>query len=719
VLSACLLTVEDEGPQFLYEAIREELSKRLFVRRGVVRLSRPDRQEHRWVETLEEWRRVIDSLTAEHDLVFCTVDLRIPATAGGEPDVANGLAVVREVQARRDDGVRCCVLTGLSGMDLQRSVGPGLADVPFDFKTDEQWAANAASYLESQALSLIRELRFPDAAERTEKARSSPDERRVHLDEASGRLRDHYLARASYYADEATWHVPTLLVGRPGLGRRTLLSFLAYLAGAELIVIDLAAASAQNADNYRRLGALQREIEAGIAPGAAANRRLYYVANLDAYVPGVSGEESENCLWPLNGILRGLAALGPRPSSPCPVGLALSIAGEVRLRIPLQQTRAAIRLLEDVIGQMTGLPLAHVGLDENGWPLEHPRVVRLPSLAARGTAFVREAARVCLEGLSGGRAVRLEPDVEDLLLAKTDWSDRGNLGGLTDVLGRALASLDAHGAAGQLEISRALLPEDVRRRLEKTVFNVHDVELSLPGPGGNPLRIIQRAAFHVQEGELLVILGPSGCGKSSMLRLLAGLHRPSGGSISFRGQPLTGPSALVGFIFQDYSLFPWLTVRRNVEFGPRATGEASKLGAPIDRLLEAAGLEAFERSYPHQLSGGMRQRVAIIRALANDPVALLMDEPFGALDVQKRWEMQDFLLKTKRQTGKTIVFVTHDVDEAVYVGDRILIASPRPLRLEREFFVPFSGEVRHAALRRDPLFVTLVNRVREVLLAAL
>lgn len=698
MLRICLLTIEDENPQPVYEAIRSQLASWLFVRKGVVRLSEPTSPEHCWVTNLADWRRVIAPLAAEHDLVFCTVDLRIPEQGHGRPDMKNGLAIVREVKARHDDGVRCCVLTGMTDSSLQGAAGDSITDVLFDFKSDDQAYWNIVNYIKSQALLLTGELDFLDSAGR---------KCRLCLRENSGRLRDQFLSRASYFADEATWHVPTLLIGQPGLGRRTLAEFIAYLAGAELIVIDLA--SKENRDHFAQLQTLQREIEAG--PGPTAPRRLYYIANLDAYMPGLSGEERENCLWPLRRILETVGG------EPGPVGLMFSISGDVRLRIRDQQTRSLIRLLEDTIGRVTGFPLTHLGTDEHGWPLDHPRIVRLPALAERGKEFIHTVAQQRLDALGGETRVRLESDVRDLLLDRTDWSSAGNLAGLISVLDRSHAAFVTGRATHQMEITRAHLPVEVQTRLQKTVFNVTEVQLRFEGPTGKPLQVISRADLHVQEGELLVILGPSGCGKSTLLRMLAGLLKPTEGSITFRGELIRGPSAKVGFIFQDYSLFPWLTVRGNVEFGPRATGEHQKLGAPIDRLLEVAGLEGFDQSYPHHLSGGMRQRVAIIRALANDPVALLMDEPFGALDVQRRWEMQDFLIRTKQRTGKTIVFVTHDVDEAVYVADRIYIATPRPMRLAREFVVPFSTEARRTSLREDGLYVRLVGQVREALLA--
>jgi ABC-type nitrate/sulfonate/bicarbonate transport system ATPase subunit len=553
-------------------------------------------------------------------------------------------------------------------------------------------------------LSLLRELRF-DAP--------GAGPRRLRVEEASGKLREQYLSRASYSADPETWHVPWLLIGKPGLGRRSLLEFVARLADAELLVFDLAAAPQANAVHFAALERLRAEAEEGPAP----RRRLCYVANLDAYSPGMSGSEAQNCLWPLRKLLRALERLGPHPAGGYPLGLAASISGDVRLRVPAQQTRLMIREIEDVIGGMTGFKLSHLGLDEHGWPLDHPRVVRMPSLAERGPAFLAEAAEARLGLLSDGKPARLQEDVADLLLARTDWSGLGNLAGLVSLLDEAHARFAAARASHQEEITRAHLPEEAQQRLRRTVFRGTGLRLELRGPGERPLPVIAEAELDVQEGELLVILGPSGCGKTSLLRLLAGLIRPTAGTLLFRGEPILGPSAATGFVFQDYSLFPWLTVRGNVEFGLRGL-DAGQRAAHVTRLLEAAGLEAFERSYPHQLSGGMRQRVATIRAIAPGPAALLMDEPFGALDVVRRWEMQDFLLRTLRRTNTTTVFVTHDVEEAVYLAGRIRIASPRPMRLLHEFRVPFSHQARSPALRRDPAYSGFVGRVREALMQA-
>ena len=179
-----------------------------------------------------------------------------------------------------------------------------------------------------------------------------------------------------------------------------------------------------------------------------------------------------------------------------------------------------------------------------------------------------------------------------------------------------------------------------------------------------------------------VIVGPSGCGKSSLLELIAGLKEPSGGRCLIDGKQISVPGADRGMVFQTYSLFPWLTVRKNIEFGPSVNGVPQRERADrSSHYIAAVGLSGFEDAYPSQLSGGMRQRVAIARALANDPEVLLMDEPFGALDSQTRAIMQQLLLNVWGEEHKTVLFVTHDIDEALFLGDVVYVMSARPGRI--------------------------------------
>jgi NitT/TauT family transport system ATP-binding protein len=203
----------------------------------------------------------------------------------------------------------------------------------------------------------------------------------------------------------------------------------------------------------------------------------------------------------------------------------------------------------------------------------------------------------------------------------------------------------------------------------------------LTGTGGQ-VPALERINLEVEDEEFLCILGPSGCGKTTLLRIIAGLDTPTTGSILVDGVSLSGPSRRIAMIFQEYSLFPWRTVLENVDFGPEVLGKGREERLAIARkYLDIVGLASFEKNLPYELSGGMRQRVAVARALATEPAALLMDEPFGALDAQTRNLMQTELQEIWRKTRKTILFVTHSVDEAVYLADRIVVLTARPGRV--------------------------------------
>ncbi|HNA29398.1 MAG TPA: ABC transporter ATP-binding protein [Thiobacillaceae bacterium] len=196
-------------------------------------------------------------------------------------------------------------------------------------------------------------------------------------------------------------------------------------------------------------------------------------------------------------------------------------------------------------------------------------------------------------------------------------------------------------------------------------------------------------SFSVRRREFICVIGPSGCGKSTLARILAGLDSHTAGEALLDGKPITGPGQDRGMVFQGYSLFPWLTVKKNVMFGPETNGRG-KVDAERDALLwlELVGLEKFADAYPHQLSGGMRQRVAIARALVNQPRILLMDEPFGALDAQTRSKMQSHLIDIWRNVDVTVLFITHDLDEAIYLADRILVLKAHPGEVQEIIEVP-------------------------------
>ena len=214
-------------------------------------------------------------------------------------------------------------------------------------------------------------------------------------------------------------------------------------------------------------------------------------------------------------------------------------------------------------------------------------------------------------------------------------------------------------------------------------LRIDNVALRFKPRTGDPVTALENISLGVEDKEFSVIVGPSGCGKTSLLRLVAGLIEPTEGSISLDNTSISGPGKDRGMVFQSYTLFPWLTVQDNVEFGLRIAGipttqrrEASR------RYIAQVGLTGFERLYPKQLSGGMMQRVALARALANDPAILLMDEPFGALDSQTRSLMQELLLDIWQSSHKTVLFITHDIDESILLGDRVYVMTARPGRIK-------------------------------------
>ena len=219
--------------------------------------------------------------------------------------------------------------------------------------------------------------------------------------------------------------------------------------------------------------------------------------------------------------------------------------------------------------------------------------------------------------------------------------------------------------------------------------------------------------FEVRKNDFVTILGPSGCGKSTMLRIVAGLDSPTSGRVLLDGRPVEGPGADRGMVFQSYTLFPWLTIEQNIRFGLRERGmpEAQQKERAA-YFIAKVGLRGFEQHFPKQLSGGMQQRTAIARALANDPKILLMDEPFGALDNQTRVLMQELLLGIWESERKTVLFVTHDIDEAIFMANRVAVFSARPGRIKTELAVDLPHP-RHYTIKTSPEFMDLKARLTE------
>lgn len=243
------------------------------------------------------------------------------------------------------------------------------------------------------------------------------------------------------------------------------------------------------------------------------------------------------------------------------------------------------------------------------------------------------------------------------------------------------------------------------------------------GSGPDAVHAAKDVSLDVHPGEFVSVIGPSGCGKSTLLNIVAGFNHPSSGTAEMDGEKITKPGSDRGVVFQQYSLFPWLSVRRNVEFGLRMAGVSGyERERKARTLLGLAGLLAFENHYPDQLSGGMKQRIGIVRALATSPEVLLMDEPFGALDTQTRTVMQEILTNMWQKFRISVFFITHDIEEAVFLSDRIYVMTARPGRIKAEIKVPLPRP-RTAAMTETPEFLALVQRlkglIREESLAAM
>jgi NitT/TauT family transport system ATP-binding protein len=244
------------------------------------------------------------------------------------------------------------------------------------------------------------------------------------------------------------------------------------------------------------------------------------------------------------------------------------------------------------------------------------------------------------------------------------------------------------------------------------------VSLTFDTPKGK-LNVVEDVNYEISDGDFIAVIGPSGCGKTTMMSMLAGFQKPTTGSVLFDGAPVQGPGPERGVIFQEYGVFPWLTVKQNIAFG--LTLKANRVpvaerDAICDHYLELMGLSDFANSYPKHLSGGMRQRLAIARAYAVKPQFLLMDEPFGALDAQTRANMQNLLLKVLATEGKTVMLITHSVEEAIYLASRIVVVTARPARIKEIIEVPFAYP-RDESIQERPEFGELRSHIRELVMS--
>ena len=222
-------------------------------------------------------------------------------------------------------------------------------------------------------------------------------------------------------------------------------------------------------------------------------------------------------------------------------------------------------------------------------------------------------------------------------------------------------------------------------------LHIDNVSMRFDLPGGGSVQALKNINLNIKSGQLLSVLGPSGCGKTTLLNIVAGFLAQTEGDILLEGDVISGPGPERGMVFQQGALFERMSVRKNVSFGPDMKGVPKAQSAPeVDRLLELVGLQEFKDKAVYELSGGMQQRVALARCLANDPDVILMDEPLGALDALTREKMQSLVLDLWKETGKTIILITHSVEEALLLGERLLVMAPRPGRVHKEYYLPFA-----------------------------
>ncbi len=237
---------------------------------------------------------------------------------------------------------------------------------------------------------------------------------------------------------------------------------------------------------------------------------------------------------------------------------------------------------------------------------------------------------------------------------------------------------------------------------------IENVSMNFDLPDGQVVEALKNVSINIKEGEIMSVLGPSGCGKTTLLNIIAGFLAPTEGNVILNGEHVTEPGPERGMVFQKGALFEWMTVRKNIGFGPAMKGMPKhRINERIDHLLETVGLQDFGDKAIYELSGGMQQRVALARCLANDPDVILMDEPLGALDALTREKMQGLVLELWKETGKTVILITHSVEEALLLGERLLVLAPRPGRIHKEYELPFADMSVGADLRavkQDPEF---------------
>jgi taurine transport system ATP-binding protein len=261
-----------------------------------------------------------------------------------------------------------------------------------------------------------------------------------------------------------------------------------------------------------------------------------------------------------------------------------------------------------------------------------------------------------------------------------------------------------------------MLKPTSKKARDMTGLSIDKLSMRFDLPDGGHVQALQDVSIDLKAGELLSVLGPSGCGKTTLLNIVAGFLAPTSGVMTLNGHTITGPDAERGMVFQQGALFEWMSVRENVGFGPSMKGMPKNNKKEIvDHLLDVVGLQDFKEKAVYELSGGMQQRVALARCLANDPDVILMDEPLGALDALTREKMQSLVLKLWKETGKTIILITHSVEEALLLGERLIVMAPRPGRIHKEYRLPFAELGVNADLREVKKHAEFGPRREEIL----
>lgn len=742
-----LLTVEDDravGP-IAHALLRAELEKWVLFRRGILRFwkkpgSNQDSSSHAapgadWVETRRCWEREVGS-TPEDVLVLSTIDLAIPESEGQPPQRENGFSIID--QCVGDPRLPFCVVSvhGENRSDLPEV--PFLPRPDFSPEGDLVWDDREVDVFMRQVRRMLIE--YTDRIQLVVPAK--PDSGRLVkrtillAPDQTGALRDIYLHQIPDYVESADGAGILLLEGTPGSGRGLVVRFLANLMEAEVEFLDFKAADAE-----RGLRLLERlkELSGRDGAGDDGEKVLAYVT-LPADKDFKTNPFAAQFLAVFEELLRyrmAEADLGQGPHG----GVVFYLPREDRGALTSQRRNDLGMLIRRRI-ESDVLPSAHIVL---------------PGIQERGHAYVKALSELllqeALEARFGPAEGTVALPVADYRLGKfladslagssKQFPVPPSVGQSKAELAVLASSIDPSQQAKELtcrdyfRCEDAQWKEQLREDLEDDCLVVRGVTLYYPQSGREPLWVIGRrdgarvrpVDLTVESGQCLSIVGPSGCGKSSLLRIIAGLVKPSGaceasvsvlkaGDIRSLEQDsavdednLVGrPGRERGVVFQDYTCFPWLTAVDNVAHALRIHGVTRADAREQARTyLKAVRLGECADHYPAQLSGGQKQRVAIARSLAAGPEVLLMDEPFGALDAQTRAEMQNLLNRLRKQLRLTVVIVTHDVEEAIFVGDRVFVCSARPLICLEE--LPIGFRHRNATMKRSPAFRELESHI--------